>query len=185
MQRTQVWSLVLEDSTCREATKPMSHNYGAHELQILKPTHPRAHPREATTMRSPKATMKNSPHSLQLEKVRAQQLSPSIAKNNFFKLKKKKKKESSIDNLPLRLQESPYLGFGFQIFLPKELSFFLTANFEFKEGAGTFILPETWIIVCFIKRNAGLHCRLREVCRGHLFWQGSTFSFFHGPCLVG
>ena len=133
-------------------------------------------------MRSPKATVKNSPHSPQLEKVRAQGLSPSIAKNNFFKLKKKK--ESSIDNLPLRLQESPYLGFGFQIFLPKELSFFLTANFEFKEGAGTFILPENWIIMCFIKRNAGLHCRLREVCRGHLFWQGSTFLPLMGLVLL-
>ena len=43
MQRTQVWSLVLEDSTCQEATKPMSHNYWAHELQIPKHTHPRAH----------------------------------------------------------------------------------------------------------------------------------------------
>ena len=75
-------------------------------------------------------------------------------------------------------------GFGFQIFLPKELSFFLTANFEFKEGAGTFILPENWIIMCFIKRNAGLHCRLREVCRGHLFWQGSTFLPFMGLVLL-
>ena len=54
-QRTQVWSLVREDSTCRGATKPVCHNYWACFLQLLKPKHPRAMlcEREATTMRSP------------------------------------------------------------------------------------------------------------------------------------
>ena len=39
MQGTQVWSLVLEDSTCCSATKPVSHSYWAHVLQLLKTTH--------------------------------------------------------------------------------------------------------------------------------------------------
>ena len=51
VQRTQVWSLVREDPTCRGATKPMRHNYWACTLeptshnywarvpQLLKPVH--------------------------------------------------------------------------------------------------------------------------------------------------
>ena len=54
MLETWVQSLVLEDPTCRGATKSMYHNdwpralqpgscnYWAHVLQLLKPTHPRA-----------------------------------------------------------------------------------------------------------------------------------------------
>ena len=40
MQGTWVWSLAQEDSTHHRATKPMSHNYGAHTPQLLKPLHP-------------------------------------------------------------------------------------------------------------------------------------------------
>ena len=55
MQETQVPSLVQEDPTCREAAKPVHHNYGAcalepgkqdysaHVPQLLRPTHSRAH----------------------------------------------------------------------------------------------------------------------------------------------
>ena len=35
MQLTQVWALVQEDSTCCRATKPVRHNYWAHEPQLL------------------------------------------------------------------------------------------------------------------------------------------------------
>ena len=41
----------------------------------------RALQREATAMRSPRTAMKSSPHSLQLEKARAQQQRPNVAKN--------------------------------------------------------------------------------------------------------
>ena len=37
MQGTWVQALVLEDPTCRGATKPASHNYWAHAPQLLKP----------------------------------------------------------------------------------------------------------------------------------------------------
>ena len=37
MQRTQFRSLVLEDPTCRRATKPVCHNYWAYVPQLLKP----------------------------------------------------------------------------------------------------------------------------------------------------
>ena len=100
MQRTQVHSLVREDSTCREATKPTHHNYWAHTLRA--PSHqywphilqvlvcmlhaarmPRAcaPKREAITMRSPCTTRKSSPCSLQPEKAWAKQWRPSPTKN--------------------------------------------------------------------------------------------------------
>ena len=41
MQAVPVQSLVQEDSTCCQATKPMHHNHGACLLQLLKPSHPR------------------------------------------------------------------------------------------------------------------------------------------------
>ena len=37
MKGTQVWSLVQEDSTCFEATKPVSHDYWARVLQPVEP----------------------------------------------------------------------------------------------------------------------------------------------------
>ena len=33
MQKTQVWSLIQEDPTCRGATKPMRHDYWACALE--------------------------------------------------------------------------------------------------------------------------------------------------------
>ena len=42
MQGTWVQYLVLEDPTYGRATKPKSHNYWAHALQLLKPEHPGA-----------------------------------------------------------------------------------------------------------------------------------------------
>ena len=39
MQGTQVRALVREDPTCRGVTKPVSHNYWARVLQLLKPAH--------------------------------------------------------------------------------------------------------------------------------------------------
>ena len=40
VQGTRVWSLVQEDSTHHRATKPVSHNYGAHTPRLLKPLYP-------------------------------------------------------------------------------------------------------------------------------------------------
>ena len=42
MQGTRVWSLVWEDPICHGATKPMSRNFWAHTLQLLKPMSPGA-----------------------------------------------------------------------------------------------------------------------------------------------
>ena len=96
------WACTLEP-VCHNywsphALEPMCHNYWAHALQLLKPMHsrarmpqllspcaatteahvPRAHApqREATTMRSPRTTMKSSPRLLQLEKAHVQQWRP-------------------------------------------------------------------------------------------------------------
>ena len=43
MQGIRVRALVWEGPTCRGATKPVSHNYWAHALHLLKPTRSRAH----------------------------------------------------------------------------------------------------------------------------------------------
>ena len=69
----------------------MSHNYWAHEPQLLSPRAattearvPRARAlqqREATAMRGPLATTKSSAPSLQLEKACAQQRRHNAAKN--------------------------------------------------------------------------------------------------------
>ena len=95
MQGTRVWALVWGDPTCCGATKPVHHNYWACALepashnywarvpQLLKPTclEPMLHKR-TTTMRNPQSTTKSSPHSLQLEKARAQQRRTKAAKTN-------------------------------------------------------------------------------------------------------
>ena len=102
MQGTLVRALVQEDPTCPGATKPVrhnywactlepaSHNYWAHVPQLLSPhastteaCMPKAHApqRETTAMRSPFTAMKNSPHSLQLEKACTWQRKPNAAKN--------------------------------------------------------------------------------------------------------
>ena len=95
MQGTRVWALVQEDPTCRGATKPMCHNYWA---CALEPTsHNSWAPATTTEARVPRARaaqqekppqwearalqQRVAPHSLQLEKARAQQWRPNAAKN--------------------------------------------------------------------------------------------------------
>ena len=73
MQGTWVWSLVWEDSTCLGATKPVSHNYWAHEPQLLKPVHPRAR-----APQQEKSLQREAPMP-QLHKAEPQQWRPSIA----------------------------------------------------------------------------------------------------------
>ena len=87
MQETQVWSLVQEDPTSIEATKPMHHNYcvcalelrsssnWAQELQLLKPACPKACPPQ---QEKPPPCDAHTTH-LQLDKC-AQQQKPSAAK---------------------------------------------------------------------------------------------------------
>ena len=95
MQWTWVRALVQEHPTCHGATKPvrhnywacvlelMSQNYWAHEPQLLMPACLElcSATREATTMRSPCTTVKNSPSSPQLKKAPTQQWRPNAAKN--------------------------------------------------------------------------------------------------------
>ena len=76
MQGIWVRSLVREDSTCHGATKPVRHDYWAHVLQPLTPTHPRtlcSTTRGASALRSPHTTTKSSSPSLQLGKVHTKQ----------------------------------------------------------------------------------------------------------------
>ena len=102
MQGTQVQALVQEDPTCHGATKPVHHNYRACALSPWATTNkPACHnywspctqspcsaTREATAMRSTRSTTKSSHCSPQLEKARAQQRRPTVAKNKFIKKKK-------------------------------------------------------------------------------------------------
>ena len=85
-QGTHVRALVREDPTCHRATKPVSHNYWARVLQLLKPARlePMLTTREATAMGSPCTAMKSSPCSTQLEKARAQPRRPNSAKNKKY-----------------------------------------------------------------------------------------------------
>ena len=76
MQGTRVRALIWEDPTCHGATKPVRHNYWN-----LCAQSPCSVTREATAMRSPRTTTKNSPCSPQLQKARAQQRRPNAAKN--------------------------------------------------------------------------------------------------------
>ena len=75
MQKTEVRSLVQENSTCLGATKPVYHNYwacalepGSHNYCARVPYNPYSATREDITMRSLSTAMKNSPYSPQLEK---------------------------------------------------------------------------------------------------------------------
>ena len=94
MQRTWVWSLVWEDSTCCKVTKPVLRSYWAytatneaHTLLLLslhaattETRVPRvcAPPREDTAVRSPHTAMKSSPiHSLQQRKPPGSKEDPS------------------------------------------------------------------------------------------------------------
>ena len=65
---TGVWSLVWEDSTSHEATKPLFHNYWAHALEPANPNYWSSSAwslcsttEEATTTSSPHASVKESP----------------------------------------------------------------------------------------------------------------------------
>ena len=88
MQGTRVRSLVREDPTCHGATKPMCHNYWACALKPASHNYWSPHPRACAPqqekppqVRSPRTTLKSSPHSPQLEKACAQQQRPNAAKN--------------------------------------------------------------------------------------------------------
>ena len=100
MQGTRVQALVQEDPTCRGATKPSCHNYGACALQpishnyracvpqLLKPVRlePVLHNKEKPlAMRSPCTTAKSRPRSPQLEKARTQHRRPNATKNKSIK----------------------------------------------------------------------------------------------------
>ena len=62
MQGTRVRALVREDPTCREATKPVRHNYWACAPE------PVLHNKGSPAMRSLRIATKSSPRSPQLEK---------------------------------------------------------------------------------------------------------------------
>ena len=84
---------IQEDPTCHRATKPICHNYWAHEPQLLKPAHPKAcglQQEEPPQWEAQAPQLESSPHSLQLEKSPTQQQPrPSTAKNNkYINLKK-------------------------------------------------------------------------------------------------
>ena len=59
---TRVWSLVWEDPTCHEATKPLYHNYWAHALEPGSWNCWSLHAREATAMRSSYTTREAPAH---------------------------------------------------------------------------------------------------------------------------
>ena len=67
MQRTWVWSLIQEDSTCHGATK-------AHVPQLLKPMHlqPELCNKKSHQIRRPSTSTKSSPHSLHSNEEPAQ-----------------------------------------------------------------------------------------------------------------
>ena len=91
MQGTRVRALVREDPTCCGAARPVRHNYWACAPQLLKPARhnywslrawsPCSTAREATAVRSLHTATKNSPHSPQLGRARAQQRGPNTVKN--------------------------------------------------------------------------------------------------------
>ena len=94
-QGTRVWSLVREDPTCRGATKPvchnygacalepMSHNYWAHVPQLLKPAHlePVLHDKRSHRNEKPVHCNEEQPLLAQLGKASMQQQKPNTAKN--------------------------------------------------------------------------------------------------------
>ena len=89
MQKTQVWSLVQEDSTCLGATKPVYHNYwacalepGSHNYCAQVPYSPYTATREDIMMRSLSTAMKNSPYSPQPEKSPSSNWDPAQPKIN-------------------------------------------------------------------------------------------------------
>ena len=93
MQKTWVWFLVWEDSTCCRATKPMCRNYWACARESGKPrSHSCWNPCILESMLCNKRShcneksvhcKKSSPCSPQLEKAFMQQGRPSTAKNKY------------------------------------------------------------------------------------------------------
>ena len=85
MQGTPVRYLVQKDSTCHRATKPMCYSYWAPTLEPVSHNHWRLCPcsaqRETIAMRRPSNTTREQPLLAALERARAQQQRPSIAKN--------------------------------------------------------------------------------------------------------
>ena len=92
VQGTWVWALVLEDSACCGATKPLCHNYWACSLWSLCSA-----TREATAIRS-LCTMKSSPHSLQLEKACLQPRRLIYKLINYKKCRKSEKLQEKFTN---------------------------------------------------------------------------------------
>ena len=84
-QQCKGQSLIQEDPTCCEATKPVCHKYWANTPQLPKPACLAC----VLHKRSLSAAKKSSPHSLQLEKACVQQRRPTMAKkhiNLFLKI---------------------------------------------------------------------------------------------------
>ena len=90
MQGTWVQALIQEDPTCREATKPVRHNYWAHTTtteptpQLLSPHHNYWAHTTTTEDRAPRGhalQRRVAPRLLQLEKAHVQQQRPNAAKN--------------------------------------------------------------------------------------------------------
>ena len=75
MQGTLVWSLVWEDSCCREANKPVCHNYWVRVGQLLMLALPGA--------RTPQ--LESSSHSAPTRESCTQQQRPSTARNKQIK----------------------------------------------------------------------------------------------------
>ena len=88
MQGLQVSSLVREDTTCREASKPMCHNYWAHVPRMSAPKPERPPQWEARSLK-----LQSSLCSPQLEKAHVQQRSPSVAKEIVKLIKFKKEND--------------------------------------------------------------------------------------------
>ena len=93
MQETWIRSLAQEDPTCHREAKPMCHNSEAPvrsrapKPQLLKPMHSRAHTPQQEKPLQWKAyapQLESSPHSLQLEKARAQHQRPITVKNKLI-----------------------------------------------------------------------------------------------------
>ena len=84
MQGTQVWSLDGEYPTCCGAAKPMHHNYWSpHTLESV------LHNRRSHCSERPYTSLKNSPHSPQLENTCMQQQRLCTPKTNAYFFSKK------------------------------------------------------------------------------------------------
>ena len=100
MQRTQVWSLVQEDTTCRGAAKPVRHNYWACFLQRLKPKRPRAVLLKKRSHRNEQPEFRNreEPRLPQLDESSCSHEDPAQSKVNEWITLKNELKEKRIGN---------------------------------------------------------------------------------------